>query len=308
MCDDLSYDYGKKRNEKKCVVKPGMCAERSKHNSVITRSHDGNFKALEDIVKCRDIESFESQKPAWKKHSGETTAAYNANLPLQQPRLESVSENNSHQNVIKHVKDTEKSDVFQSSGSFSFQAGCTNVASRHSETANAIDNTRYFAVHGRFKIQRVKERKSSLRNLAFLPPLAEEKCDRNSRKSPKPRRHTIGDCRERKDIEVPSIVLPEAEDDGLDAKPLKLPKIEVTNTKSRYPNQVPLSSQEPNRIAPPIYLEPCKAYRPPVLSGQSEDNNDSAVNAARLPQLRTRSSMTNRIEEIEKGVRRSYWF
>lgn len=312
MCDDVSYDHGQetKRNKspgkhlRKRVEQSEIGDERSQKNGV-TKLHDDNkSQSCEDIPQFHGKELFELQRAGRKERGRETTD--NANLPVQQkPRLGNFFDANSDDNVIKYDEDTEKSDVLQSPGTLSFPAGRTNGTSRHFGTTNTTENTRYSQIYGKFTNQRKKERKLSRRNLTVLPPLAEEKYDRSPQTSPSitpvTRRHTIGDFRERKGFEVPRIVFTTPDEDA-GVKTLKLPKIEVANTKSRY-LQVPLSLPEPNRLAPPIFVEPYKAHRPPAQP-RSEDNN-SVLDALRLPQLRTSSSTISTSDENEKGVKKT---
>ena len=270
-------------NSKKSLEESGICDERSQQNEV-TRSHDDGRPTSLKNTEVQDHELLKFKKTASLNHGSENSSGGYSVSPRQEPRLKSSLDNNSDGNVIKHVNDAEKtSDIVESSGRFSsVPAGYVNDSPRHRETTKTTENQGCSQIHGKFKNQRSKERKSSLQNITILPPLTEEKNDRLSQTRP-----SISPIS--KGLEVPSIVLTKSEDEDKDRNTLKLPKIGGANTNSNY-LQVALSSPEPNRLAPPVsFLEPFKARRPPANS-RLEDKSDISVDFIRLPELRTRSS------------------
>ena len=315
MSDDFLYRCGQERqrdkssenNSKDCLEKGENCNERSPENGFPGSHDDNNSKTFETNPKFPYQELSDFKNTALRKQNCEITHC-NANLSLRQKlRLGSVFVSNSDDTVIKHIMDTERTSKTESLGKFSFPTRRLNGALRRRETTDITANTRYSEIHGKCNSQRKKERKSSLRNSTVLPPLAEERHDRPADNSPSisavRRRHTIGDFKERNGFEVPSVVLSKGDDEARDTNILKLPKIEAVNTKSRY-LQVPLSSPEPNRLAPPVFLEPFKAHRPPA-KGQLEDNGDSEVDVVRLPELRTRSSSISITDKNDEGVKQT---
>lgn len=285
------------KNSRKSLEESEICDERSQRNEVRRSHDDSKSMSSKDTEVQGQLELLKFKKTSSQNHGCENYSSGYLS-PREGPRLESSLDNNSDGNVIKHVNNAEKSDIVESSGTFlSVPAEYVNDSPRQRETKKTTESQGYPQIHGKFKNQRSKERKSSLQNITILPPLAEEKYDKLSqtRSSISPiskvtRRQTISDFRERKGFEVPSIVLSKPEDEDNDRNILKLPRIEAANTNSKYLQPVSLSSPEPNTLAPPVtFFEPYKARRPPEHS-RLEDKSDISVDFIRLPELRTRNS------------------
>lgn len=299
MCDNVNvlFDYGKERKRETSRGKQrrnnhiGVCDEQCENNGVSRPQNNKNFETFENFEEFHDQKLFQLHKlTAWEERCRDFSS--NGALPLQHHKRHlgcAVENNGEHKHEGYIIND--------SLGSFSSPAGHTNGKSRHNETTNNVAQDRLASQsHASFKNQRRRERKSSLCTLTVLPPLAEEKY--NSSPSPVISHHTIGDFGERDSFEVPAIILSKVEDEYRDTKNLKLPKIEpAVSTKSGH-LQIPLSSSEPNRLAAPSFLEPFKAFRPPV---QPRLADKSTIGNLRLPQLRTRNSTISVGDENEKG-------
>lgn len=304
MCDDVSSDYKKEGAGKSTPTSVGSeksdavfgtKEERSKQTKITRSSGSNNFKTFEGITKTRHKKSLEFQKNEGFNGINKNTGNEYIELPLIQPVTESLHDNSKYENVIKRVKDVDRGDVFENSLTLSFQAEDKTGVSLPSDATNTAGSKRYSDKRGRFKIQRKNERKSSLISVTLLPPLKEEKSSttensaKNPSVSPNIRRHTIG---ESKEILLPSIVVTKAEEDvSWEEQTLKLPKLEASNSKSRYQRR--LSLPDPSRLAPPIFQDsPKNIYRPPLLQSK-EDGSDYASSVMRLPRLRPGSSMIN---------------
>lgn len=283
MCDDVSYDKRKetkrepseenqRRND---FVESQVSSAQCENNGVarlLFNKKEESVETFENFVEFHDQRLFQLHKlTAWEERCREFSR--NAALPLRQKlRLGCAVESNSN--------DEDESYIIQSLGSLLSPAGHMNGKSQHNETTNsAAENKPIPQSYARIKNQRRKERKSSLCTLPVLPPLVEEKY--HSSPSPVIRRHTIGDFGERNSFEVPEIVLSKVQDEHRDTERLKLPKIEPKSVHL----QIPLSSSDPHRLAPPSLLGPCKAFRP---AAQQRLEDKSTVGRVRLPQLRTR--------------------
>lgn len=266
----------------------------SKNNGVATphfNNEERNLETFEDFADFHDQELYQLHKlTAWEERCLEFST--NVTLPLRQKRrLSCPIENND--------MGQDKSYIIESLASFSPPTGHLNGESRHSEITNSAENKKTSQSYTRFKNHQRKERKSSLINTSVLPPLVEEKY--NSRPSPVIKRHPIGEFGERNNFDVPAIVLSTAEDEHRDKDTvLRLPKIESAASMKSGHLQIPLSSSEPNVLAPPGFLEPFKAFRPPVQPRL--DDKNTTVGTVRLPQLRTRDSATNICDNNEKEL------
>ena len=311
MCDDVSSDYEKvgagkttqtSVGSEKSDAVFGTHEERSKQRKITRSSGSNNFKTFEGITKTRHKKSLEFQKNEGFNGINKNTGNDYIELPLIQPVTESLNDNSKYQNVIKHVKDVDRGDVFENSLTLSFQAEDKTGVSLPSDATNTAGSKRYSNDCGRFKIHRKNERKSSLISVTLLPPVKEEKhsTTENSAKNPSVlpniRRHTIGYQGESKEILLPSIVVTKAEEDvSWEEQTLKLPKLEASNSKSRYQRR--LSLPDPSRLAPPIFQDsPKNIHRPPLLQSK-EDGSDYASSVMRLPRLKTGSSMINGIHK-----------
>lgn len=311
MCDDFSSDYEKEGTGKTTTTSLGSeksdavfgtHEERSKQTKIKRSSGNNNFKTFEGITKTRHKKSLEFQKNESFNGINKHTGNDYAELPLIQPATESLNDNGMYKNVIKRVKDVERGDVFENSLTLSFQAEDKTGVSLPSDATNTAGSKRYSDKRGRFKIHRKNERKSSLLSVNLLPPLKEEKSStteksaKNPSVSPNIRRHTIGYYGESKEILLPSIVVTKTDKDfSWEEQTLKLPKLEASNSKSRYQRR--LSLPDPSRLAPPIFQDsPKNIHRPPLLQSK-EDGSDYASSAMRLPRLRPGSSMINGTHE-----------
>ncbi|XP_078358721.1 uncharacterized protein LOC144643378 [Oculina patagonica] len=285
MCDDLSYDNG---NEAKGETSRGNQRRNGHVESEVPRAQCENngvarrlfnnkeekLETFENFAELHDRELFQLHKlTAWEERCREFSS--NAAMPLRQKlRLGCAVESNG--------SDEDESNIMQSLGSRSSSpAGHMNGKSQQNKTTNSATESKPIPQsYARLKNQRRKERKSSLCALSVLPPLVEEKY--HSSPSPVIRRHTIGSFEERDRFEVPEIVLSKVEDECKDTEMLKLPKIEPTKSGHL---QIPLSSSDPHRLAPPSLLGPFKAFRPPA---RERLGDKSTMGNVRLPQLRTR--------------------
>lgn len=283
MCDNVSYDNGKEskretsrgNQRRNGHVESEVSRAQCENNGVarlLFNNKEKNLETFENFAEFHDQELFQLHKlTAWEERCREFSS--NATLPLRQKlRLGCAVESNR--------SDEDESYIIQSLGSLSSPAGHMNGKSQQDKTTNSAAESKPISQsYARFKNQRLKERKSSLCTLSILPPLVEEKY--YSSPSPVIRRHTIGSFEERDRFKVPEIVLSKAEDEYKDTERLKLPKIEP---KSGH-LQIPLSSSDPRRLAPPSLLGPFKAFRPPAPQRLEDKSMTSNV---RLPQLSTR--------------------
>ena len=293
MFEDVKCDYERDRETSQfkdmCLGESEICDKWTKQNEV-TESHNHGNNSTE--FQGQELADFMKTLP----QNLSCDSFRNSNLPPRwRPSLESAFEKHTDENATKYDTCAESSNTVEISGDVSFLAEPTNGIFQQGEAMKITDKRGYSQIHGPLKNHSSKDRKSSLRNVTILPPLVEEKFDRSPRTSPSlstnpnlTNRQTTDDIRERKHFEIPSIVLPQAEYEDKDTHQLRLPKIEAASTIARY-HKVSPSPPEPNRLVPPLLLEPYKAHRPTVQPSR-EGTSDRSVAVVRLPELKTRSS------------------